>query len=161
LTHLGDITMNSAVTNPIVFNQGVRLRVPNSTDQRYDFTNNAANPNATLFFNVVSNGTANTRPWRVFLGGANTGTNTIARLDDSALTGAAGSSGSILIDKVGTGTWVLSGANDIPSKTSNNAVGRVQVIEGMLIVKDAGSLGALTAGNINITNTGVLQIDGV
>jgi len=160
LVHLGDITISSAVTNPIVVSQGVRLRVPNSTNQRFDFTNNAANPNATLYFAVISNATANTRPWNVFLAGSNTGTNTIARIDD-ANGGAAGAAGAILMDKVGTGTWILSGANDLPQKTSAGSVARVQVIEGTLIVKDVASLGGITPGNLSVTNTGVLQIDGI
>ena len=160
IIHLGDISMSAAVTNPIVFNQGFRYRLPNSTNGRYDFTNNAANPNATMFINTISNSSANTRPMQLFLGGSNTGTNTIARFDD-ANGGAAGAAGAIVIDKVGTGTWIFSGANDLPQKTSAGVIARVQIIEGTLIVKDVGSLGAITAGNLLITNTGVLQIDGM
>jgi len=160
LTHLGDITINPGVTNPIIFNQGVRLRVPGSTDQRYDITNNATDPRATLYFSVITNGSANTRPWNFFLAGSNTGTNTIARIDDSPNSGTAGSSGAILITKVGPGTWIFSGANDLPQKTSNNNIAKVAVTEGTLIVKDPGALGGITAGNLTISNS-VLQIDGV
>jgi autotransporter-associated beta strand protein len=160
ITHLGNLTINPAVTNPIAFGQGVRFRVPNSTDGRYDITNNAASAAAALFINCLSNSTANTRPLRMFLGGSNTGTNTIARIDD-ANGGALGAAGAILIDKVGAGTWILSGPNDLPQKTSNGSVARVQVIEGTLIVKDAAALGAITAGNLLVTNTGTLQINGV
>lgn len=161
LAHLGDISIGVAVTNPIVFKQGLRLRVPSSTNQRFDFTNNAVDPNATLYFTVISNGTANTRPWNVFLGGANTGTNTIARIDSSGNTVTPGTTGAILLDKVGTGTWILSGPNDLPQKTSAGNIARVQVVDGTLIVKDVASLGAISAANLLITNTGVLQIDGI
>jgi autotransporter-associated beta strand protein len=160
ITHLGNITLNPAVTNPITFNQGVRFRVPNSTDGRYDITNNAASPAAALYINCLSNSTANTRPLRMFLGGSNTGTNTIARIDD-ANGGAVGAAGAILIDKVGSGTWILSGPNDLPQKTSNGSVARLQVIEGTLIVNDVAALGAVAAGNLLVTNTGVLQINGI
>src|SRR5712672_2341380 len=51
IIHLGNITVNPAVANPIAFNQGVRFRVPNSTNGRYDFTNNAASPNASIYIN--------------------------------------------------------------------------------------------------------------
>jgi autotransporter-associated beta strand protein len=160
IIHLGNITVNPAVANPITFNQGVRFRVPNSTNGRYDFTNNASSPNAAIYIGCLTNSTANTRPLVMFLGGSNTGTNTIAHFDD-ANGGAVGSAGAILLDKVGSGTWILSGPNDLPQKTSAGNIARVQVIDGTLIVKDVAALGAISAANLLVTNTGVLQIDGI
>ncbi len=155
IIHLGNISMNSTVVNPVSFNQGLRTRVPSSTNLRYDLTNNAASVNATLFFAAITNSSASTRPCSMFLGGSNTGTNTVALFDDNA-----GANGAILLDKVGTGTWIFSGPNNLPQKTSAGNVAHVFVNEGKLVVKDASSLGTITAGNLVVTNS-TLQIDGV
>src|ERR1017187_8988152 len=88
----GNITMSATVINPVIFNQAIQIRAASSSNIRYDLTNNAASANATLFFAAI------TRPLSLYLNGSNTGTNTIAKIDDSGLTpGTAGSSGAIQI----------------------------------------------------------------
>ena len=157
----GNITMSATVINPVIFNQAIRIRAASSSNIRYDLTNNAASANATLFFAAITNTTANTRPLSLYLNGSNTGTNTIANIDDSGLTpGTAGSSGAIQIFKEGTGRWILSGPNDLPQKTSASVVAGVFVEGGTLEVKDPGSLGTITVGNLYVTNA-TLQIDNV
>ena len=151
----GNISMNATVANPINFNAPLRFRIPGSTNGRYDLTNNAASSTATLYIGTITNTSASTRPLSMFLGGSNTGTNTVARFDDQA----AGS-GAILLDKVGAGTWIFSGPNDLPQKTSAGNIAHVFVNQGLLIVKAAGSLGTITVGNLVVTNS-TLQINGV
>lgn len=151
----GSIVMNAPVLNPISFNQGVRVRFPSSTNVRYDITNNATSANATLFFAAITNTSASTRPLFLYLNGSNTGTNTIARIDDQV-----GGSGAIQLWKEGTGRWILSGPNDLPQKTSAGSIASISIEGGTLEVQDAGSLGAITVGNLYVTNA-TLQIDGV
>ena len=161
LVNAGNIQIGPTVVNPITFNQAVRVQLPSSTNGRYDITNNATSPNATFFLASLTNSSANTRPLALFLNGSNTGTNTIANIDDSGLTpGTAGSSGAIQIWKEGTGLWILSGPNDLPQKTSASVVAGVFVEGGTLEVKDPASLGLITVGNFYVTNA-TLQIDGV
>ena len=151
----GNITVNSVVASPIIFNEAIRVRFPSSTNVRYDITNNAASASATLFFAAITNTSASTRPLFLYLSGSNTGTNTIARIDDQA----AGS-GAIQLFKEDVGRWILSGPNDLPQKTSAGNVAGVFIENGTLEVQAAGSLGAITVGNLYVTNA-TLQIDGV
>jgi autotransporter-associated beta strand protein len=150
------IAMNPPVVNPIVFNQGLQTRLPSSTNGRYDLTNNATSPNATFFFAAITNASSSTRPLALWLSGSNTGTNTIARLDDNN-----GGNGCYQINKWGAGRWILSGPNDLPQKTSAGNVAGVFVEAGTLEVKDPGSLGSITAANLQVAASGTLQIDGV
>src|ERR1035437_130229 len=157
----GNITMSATVINPVIFNQAIRIRAASSSNIRYDLTNNAASANATLFFAAITNTTASTRPLFLYLNGSNTGTNTIARIDDSAATpGTPGSSGAIQIWKEGTGLWLLTGPNDLPQKTSASVLAGIFVEGGTLEVQDPGSLGTITVGNFYVTNA-TLQIDNV
>ena len=151
-----NISITSDVTNPIVFKQAIRLVVPNSTNLRIDFTNNAVNPNASFFFTAITNSTASTRPLSLFLNGSNTGTNTIAYIDDQN----AGS-GAIQIFKEGTGLWILASSNDLPQKTSAGVLAGTFVEGGTLEVKDPWSLGAITGPNVVIQTNGILKVDGV
>lgn len=158
VTHSHYIAINSPVTSPIVFNEGVQVRLPNSTNGRYDLTNNAATTTATFFFAAITNTSASTRPLSLYLNGSNTGTNTIAHIDDQT-----GTSGAIHLYKEGTGRWILSGPNDLPQKTSggDGVPANVLVQGGILEVEDPGSLGTITMPNIRATNGGTLLIDGV
>jgi len=151
-----NVVVGSAVTNPITFNEPIRFVVPSSTNLRIDITNNAASTNATLYFASITNATASTRPLSLYLSGSNTGTNTIARLDDQV----AGA-GAIQIFKEGAGLWILSSSNDLPQKTSAGNPAGVFVEGGTLEVKDPGSLGVITAPNLVVRIAGTLQIDGV
>lgn len=151
----GNITMNSVVASPIIFNQAIRIRFPSSTNVRYDITNNAASTSATLFLAAITNTGSSTRPLFLYLSGTNTGTNTVARIDD-----IAGSAGAIQLFKEDVSRWILSGPNDLPQKTSAGSVAGIFIEGGTLEVKDAGSLGAITVGNLYVTNA-TLQIDGV
>jgi fibronectin-binding autotransporter adhesin len=156
VNHTGNIQMGAAVANPIIFKQSIRVRLPNSTNGRYDITNNASNPNATFFFAAITNTSAGTRPLDIYLNGSNTGTNTIERIDDQV-----GAAGAIRIFKEGTGLWILSSSNDLPQKTSASTPAVVYVEGGTLEVKDPGSLGVITAPNLVIQGSGTLQIDGI
>lgn len=158
LTQSGSIQLGAAVASPITFNEGIRIVLPNSTNGRYDITNNAASSSAVLFFAGLTNSSASSRPLTLQINGSNTGTNTIARIDDQN----AGS-GSIHLIKEGTGRWILTGPNDLPQKTSggDNVPANVLVDQGILEVQDPGSLGTITMANIVATNAGILQIDNV
>jgi len=149
------IMMSAAVINPITFNQALRIRLPSSTNGRYNFTNNAVPATATMFIAAVTNTSASTRPMTLTLSGSNTGTNTIAHIDDQA-----NASGAIQIFKEGAGRWILSGPNDIAQKTSAGLIAGVFVEGGTLEVQDPASLGTITVGNLYVTNS-VLQIDNV
>ena len=154
----GNVTVNPAATNPQRFAGVVRVKLPSSTNGRYDFTNNATSPSASLFFGSIFNESANTRPLNLILAGTNTGTNTIAQILDGT---TAGVNGAIQLDVNGTGKWIFSGANDLPQKTSASQVARLAVNAGTLEVKDPGSLGLITAANLSVQTGGTLQIDGV
>jgi autotransporter-associated beta strand protein len=151
----GSIVMNTAVTNAQSFIGIVRGRLPGSANGTLRFTNNATSSAATLFFRQIYNESANTRPLDLILDGSNTGTNTIAQILDNVA-----ANGAILIDKGGAGTWILSGPNELPQKTSASVVARVAVNQGTLVVQDPASLGSITVGNLTVTN-GTLRIDNV
>lgn len=151
----GGVVINAPVTNAQVIDNLV-ARLANSSNGAIGFTNDSSTVTATLTINNLTNTSANTRPLVVRLAGSNPGNNTIGYINDNA-----GANGAILIEKIGSGRWILAGANEMPQKTSAGVVARVQVIEGILEVKDASSLGSITAANLGITNTGVLQIDGI
>jgi len=155
LTQGNNIQVGPAEPNPIIFNQSVRVRLPSSTNGRYDITNNATSPSATVFLTALTNTSASTRPLSLYLNGSNTGTNTIARIDDGINT-----SGAIQIFKEGAGLWILSGPNDIAQKTSASVPAGIFVEGGTLEVKDPGALGTVTVANFYVTNS-TLQIDNV
>ena len=156
LGNSGNLTVTPAVTTAQKFAGVVRVKLPSSTNGRFDITNNAASPAASLYFQTIFNESANTRPLNLFLAGSNTGTNTIAQILDGG-----GANGAIQLDVSGPGNWVLSGANELPQKTSASQVAHVFVNGGTLVVKDAGSLGAITAPNLIVQTAGTLQIDAV
>lgn len=153
----GYILMNPAVVNPQIFNAQIHFRLQSSQNGGYNITNNATSAAATLYFDTLWPDTASSRPLTLTLAGSNTGTNTIRHIDDNA-----GANGSIHLIKTDSGRWILSGANDIPQKTSggDSVPGSIAVIAGTLEVQDPGSLGAITAVNLSVSN-GVLQVDGV
>src|SRR6185436_2993925 len=158
----GNITLNPTVVNPQVFNTPILFLPANSQNSVYSFVNNAADSNATLTFNgSLINRSANTRPLTLTLGGSNTGNNTIREIYGGDLP-AANPHGAIVLNKVGTGTWTLTGAN--PSwlqKTSAGVAAGVQVNDGTLVVKDGGAFGTLTQANIRAQGTGTLRLDGI
>src|ERR1035437_837119 len=151
-----NITVSATVTNPITFNAPIHFRFASSANGGYSITNNATSTNATLYFDVLWPDSANTRPLALTLAGSNTGTNTIRHIDDNA-----GANGAIPLFKEGTGTWILSGPNDLPQKTSASVVAVVNVNNGTLRVQDPGSLGSITVANLVVQTAGTLQIDGV
>jgi autotransporter-associated beta strand protein len=147
VSHNGTIQLTAAVINSQRIMVPLFTRLPSSTAGIYNFVNNSTNA-ATLYINAVTNDSANTRGTDFTLGGSNTGTNTIGVL--AAGTTTTGANG---LTKQGDGTWILAGASDLRGSTV------VRVLGGTLIVKDASAFnGANTA---TITNTGVLQINGV
>jgi autotransporter-associated beta strand protein len=153
----GNITMTADVANAQVFNTPLVFRLASSTNGNYSFVNNATSASATLAFNgsIITQG-ANTRPVTLTLGGSNTGDNTIRELYTTATTGA------ILVNKTGAGTWVLTGASPgWLQKTSAGNAASVQVNEGTLALRDAGALGALTQANIRAQGTGTLRLENV
>ena len=155
LSQGGFISMSAAVVNPITFNQAVVVRLPSSTNGRYNFTNNAVPTLAVMVVSVFTNTSASTRPMAITLAGSNIGTNTIVHIDDNN-----NASGAIQIFKEDVGRWILATANDIAQKTSAGNVGGIFIEGGTLEVQDPGSLGTITIPNLYITNA-VLQVDGV
>ncbi len=158
-TTLGkNIYVSPTVVNPIIFNGPVHFHYASSSNGGYQMTNNAASSLATLYFAGLFNDSASSRTLTLLLAGSNTGTNTIASFSDNA-----GANGSVHLQKFGPGRWVLSGANDFPQKTSagDGVPANILISEGTLEVQDPGSLGLITVANLVVTNTGILQIDGV
>lgn len=147
LSHNGSITMTAEVTNSQRFEVPIYTRLPSSTAGIYSFINNATDPNATLYIASAINDSANTRGTDFQLNGSNTGANTVAYI--SAGTTTSGANG---LTKLGTGTWILSGANDFRSQTA------VNILEGTLIVKDAA---AFNGANTATISNAVLQLDEV
>ncbi len=148
ISHNGSIQMTAAVTNSQHIMVPLYVRLPSSTAGIYNFVNNATPPTATLYIGGATNDSANTRGTEWRLAGSNTGTNTIGGL--SAGTTTSGANG---LTKNGSGTWILAGPNDFRAQTV------IRIQEGTLVVKDQAAFnGATTA---TVTNTGVLQIDGV
>jgi len=179
LIHLGDITINAGVTNPIIFNAGVRLRVPNSTDQRVRHYEQCYGPQGNALFQRHYQWQCQYPAMERLSGRLEYGHNTIARIDDSPNSGTAGSSGAILITKVGSGTWIFSGANDLPQKTSNNNIAKVAVTEGTPHCEGRGRTGwhhrrqfvrcptefaddGVSPGNLGMTlrNGGIIRMNG-
>ena len=147
VSHNGSIQMTASVTNSQRILVPVFTRLPSSTAGIYNFVNNSTNA-ATLYIASVTNDSANTRGTDFRLGGSNTGTNTIGSI--SAGTTTSGANG---LTKLGSGTWILAGPGDFRSQTV------IRIQEGTLIVKDPAAFsGATTA---TVTNTGVLQMDGI
>ena len=144
VSHNGSITLNASVTNNQTFLIPVEIRLPSSTAGVYNFVNNSTN-GATLFLNTVTNQSANTRGTVFTLNGSNTGTNTIGVL--SAGTTTSGANG---LTKLGTGTWILSGANDFRAQTVVNIFG------GTLIVNDPAAFNL--ANNVTVSNA-ILQLN--
>jgi fibronectin-binding autotransporter adhesin len=147
--HNGSIQLTAAVTNSQVITIPLYVRLPSSTAGIYNLVNNSTNP-ATLYIAGITNDSANTRGTDFRLGGSNTGTNTVGNL--SAGTTTSGGNG---FTKQGAGTWILAGPNDFRSQTV------VRITDGRLIVKDVAAFNAVTTGGITVTNTGILQMDGV
>lgn len=147
VSHNGSIQMTAAVTNSQTIAVPVFIRLPSSTAGIYNFINNSTN-SATLFVNSTTNDSANTRGTVFTLGGSNTGTNTVGAI--SAGTTTSGANG---FTKQGDGTWILAGPNDFRAQTV------VQILAGTLIVNDPAAFNAVT--NLTVTNTGVLQINGI
>lgn len=143
--------ITAGVTNPQTFLVPVQIRLPSSCTGWYGFTNNATSPNATYFFQrLFLYPGATTRGVTYIFTGSNTGTNTVALLQHSANQG--GSQSGIL--KLGTGRWILSGANTFGGSSA------VNINEGTLEVLDPAAFGAV-ASTASVNNTGILQIDGV
>ena len=150
------VLIGATETSPISIQAPIFLRPRSSTGAQYEFTNNAASPNATLSFDIITNGTASTRPLIFILAGSNTGSNVIQHIDN-------GVAGQIHLIKAGAGRWVFLHTNDLRNiKSSGDATfGSINVAQGTLEVEDPGSLGGIVVGNLWVTNTGVLQIDNV
>jgi len=115
IIHLGNITVNPAVANPIA----IQPRRPfsecrNSTNGRYDFTNNAASPNASIYINCLSNSTANTALWSCSSAVQTLEQIRFAHFDD-ANGGAVGSAGASSSTK-SSGHMDSFRSNDLPQK---------------------------------------------
>ena len=153
----GNITMSATVANPEVIAAPISTSLPSSTNGLYSFVNNAVDPANTLSFTgIITNTSANTRPWALTLDGTNTGNNLITQILDNG-----GANGAIQIFKNGAGTWILAGANEMPQKTSAGNVAQVNVNAGTLAVQNAASLGSITQPNLKVQGTGTLRVDGV
>ena len=143
--------ITAGVTNPQTFLVPVQIRLPSSTTGVYGFTNNATSLNATYYFQrlfLYPGGTG--RGVTYILTGSNTGTNTVAALQQSVnQTGSPTG-----ITKNGTGRWILSGANIF-----NNG-SPVNIDEGTLEVLDPAAFGVVST-TASVNSTGVLQINGV
>lgn len=149
VSHNGSIQMTAAVTNNQRFEVPLRVRLPSSTAGIYNLVNNSTN-GATLYIQTITNDSANSRGTDFRLNGSSTGTNTIGSI--SAGTTTTGGNG---FTKLGAGTWILAGAGDFRAQTV------VRITDGKLIVKDSAAFNAVTTGGVAITNTGILQMDGV
>jgi autotransporter-associated beta strand protein len=156
----GNITMTSDVTSAQVFNTPIVFRLASSTNGVYSFVNNATSSSATFAFNgSLINNSANTRPLTLTLGGSNTGNNTIREIYGGD---SNGTRGAFIVNKTGTGTWIITGASTTwIQKTSNGNAAGVQVNDGTLALQDGGALGSLTQGNIKVQGTGTLRLDNI
>lgn len=153
-----NITIGSAVVNPIIFNEALNFRALSSQTYFLGITNNATAATATLYIPGITNlANSTTRQWLVNLAGVNTGTNTIAHFDNNN-----GAEGAMLVDVWG-GHWIFSGANNgtvWPQKTSASAAAHLLLHAGTLEAQDPESFGGITTPNFVVTNA-ILQIDGV
>lgn len=141
--------IGAAVTTPQVFLIPVQIRLPSSTTGQYGFTNNATSPNATYYFNqLFLYPDATSRGCTFVFDGSNTGTNTVAWLSQSTNSSFSASCGVL---KQGSGTWILSGTNNLKASTG------VSIYGGTLIAKQNGAFGLSTS--VTVSNA-TLQIDG-
>ncbi|HEY3760451.1 MAG TPA: autotransporter-associated beta strand repeat-containing protein [Verrucomicrobiae bacterium] len=142
------ICLTATETNSETFLEPVDIRLPSSTAGLYNFVNNSPSSSAVLFFQMVSNDSANTRGTVFTFGGSNTGTNSVASLSKGATT-----TGAMGLTKQGTGTWWLPNFSDLPTQSANN------INQGLLILGNSFSLGI--SASVNINSNGVLQLNGV
>jgi fibronectin-binding autotransporter adhesin len=143
--------ITATVIKPQTFLVPVQIRLPSSTTGVYGFTNNATSLDATYYFQrlfLYPGGTG--RGVTYVFSGSNTGTNTVALLEQSVNQTGSPSG----IRKNGTGRWILSGAN-----TFNNG-SAMNIDEGTLEVLDPAAFGAVTT-TVNVNTNGILQINGV
>src|SRR6478735_9260935 len=147
VSHNGSIQMTAGVTNNQTILGPLYVRLPGSTAGIFNLVNNSTNP-ATLYVEGITNNSANTRGTEFRLDGSNKGTNTVGIL--SAGTTTTGANG---LTKLGSGTWILSNPNDFRAGTV------IGIRDGTLIVKDSAAFSIATTATV--TNTGVLQIEGV
>ena len=150
--HNGTIQMTSTVVNPETFNELIQVRLPSSTNGVYNFANNASAGSATLnFLGGVGTNAANTRPTTLNFFGTNTGANQI-----SSITNNAGTS-SVVVNKTGAGTWVITGASTTTATTSAGIASQVNISGGVLAVQNSNSLGA--AAISVVVGGGTLRVD--
>jgi len=154
------INVAAAVANPQTVAAPLSFSAPSSTTIGYAIKNDSTTSSATLTIsgNITTN-TASNRNTTISLDGANTGNNTISGVISA--TGTTVNPGPIL-QKVGAGTWILSGANVLSSNGMTNTGGTqgIQVNSGVLSIQNNQALGTnATANNLQTwINGGTLEL---
>jgi autotransporter-associated beta strand protein len=159
VSHNNTTRINAPVTNRQTFTVPVRTRLPSSTNGRYTLLNNATNTGAIFFFqSFEAMGSGATRPLTLVLDGVNTGTNTLNNFGENGT-----SVGATYLYKDGPGTWVLTGVPQTAwgSQVDVGVTGGVHVVNGSLLIRDAGALGVVTPANVVASTNGTLVLDGV
>ncbi|HZZ27377.1 MAG TPA: autotransporter-associated beta strand repeat-containing protein [Pirellulales bacterium] len=168
----GNIQMTSTVTSAEVISGPIQVRAPSSTNGTFSFINNAVPTTATLSFTnpgtptIANNNSffggfvltnANGRPDTLTLTGTNTGNNIIA----SDMQDVSGVQGVDIIDKTGTGTWILAGNNNFTGSGATNVANGIRITGGMLIAENSNALGqsaTLNANQVAINSGAILQL---
>ncbi|MCU0750548.1 MAG: autotransporter-associated beta strand repeat-containing protein, partial [Akkermansiaceae bacterium] len=151
--------MASGVTNAQVISANIQVRQNSSTNGAYSFINNSATSSATLSFtnSTFTLTNANGRPTTLTLDGSNTGDNTIS----SNITNAAGGQAVNIINKNGTGTWILTGSNTFTGTGATSAANGIRINGGVLVAGNNAALGTNGTANTNqvsVNDTGTLRI---
>ena len=155
------INIAAAVTNPQIVAAPLSFSAPSSTTIGYAIKNLSTTTSATLTVSgAITTNTAGNRNTSLSLDGTNTGGNTISGVITA--TGTTVNPGPI-IQKVGSGRWILSAANNLSSNgmTSTSGTQGVQVSAGVLSVQNNQSLGtSATSGNYKtwINSGGTLEL---
>lgn len=145
--HNNAIRMNAAVTNSQVFLVPLKVLLPSGTPGVFNLVNNSTNPSATLTISSIMHAGAGTRATTFILDGVNTGNNIVTNLSEGGGNATGG------FTKQGSGTWTVAGTGLFPAASPLN------ITAGTLITLAADAFGVATTATV--TNTGVLQINGV
>ncbi|MDR3458377.1 MAG: autotransporter-associated beta strand repeat-containing protein [Verrucomicrobiae bacterium] len=150
---LGSIRINDSVTNSQKVIVPLYVSLPSSTAGIYNLVNNSTNPGVTLTINSITHDGATSRGTVFVLDGTNTAPNVVTNLSEgpSAATGTGGGG----ITKQGPNTWIITGPGTFLGSSTIN------VINGLLIVRDPAAFGTALTTPINVSSLGTLQIDGV
>ena len=162
VTFNNSISIAASGTNAEVINANLLFSAPSSTSIGYNFLNNSTTTAAKLTIaGNIDTRTATNRFTSLQLDGSNTGDNTISGVITSGAGTTSAGQGNILLNKIGTGRWILSGANLFSGAGITNVAQGINVNAGTLVAGNNQAFGTTATANnnqVNINSTGTVEI---